>query len=125
MTEDQIRQLHKEYKQYLSDCEGCDKDIKNAWRKLSDVEKEFKAAPKSAREASAVHVKVVAQAQICSSLVKKLWTLSVEFARRFLESIGHRNAFLCNIFASPHTVDWVAITKMLLDKAQENGILLD
>lgn len=124
MEEAQIQSLHKEFRKYSEESDICDHDIKKAWEKLAEIEETFNTAPKSMREASAIHLNLCAQSRICDALVRKSWNNAIDFASRFMESIGHRNAFMCNILASPYTVDWIAITEIVLNKAQSNGIPL-
>ena len=125
MEEAQIQSLHKEFSTYSKDFDNCDHEIKKAWEKLAEIEDTFNTAPKSMREASAIHLKLCAQSRICDTLVRKSWNNAIDFASRFMESIGHRNAFMCNTLASPYPVDWISITERVIEKAQSNGIQLN
>lgn len=122
MKKEQIQRLQKEYKQYLDDSARCDQDIQRAWRKLAEIEQNFKVASRTTRGGSMWHLKVVSQATACKSLAQKSWDNVTGFACRFMESIGHRNAFLCNTFASPYAVDWIDITKRLLYMSENDNL---
>lgn len=122
---EQLEKLQKGYHDYCASSNTYEKDINEAWNKLRKIKLASDEAVKTLRRASAMNLTVVSQAQICDSLVKSRWNNAVDFANKWVESVGPRNAFLCNTFASPHTVDWIAISKRLLDMAQNQGVLAD
>jgi hypothetical protein len=125
MEKKQILKLHREFEKYRIVADRVEKEICEAWKKLAELEKAFDGAVKTMRGASAIHLRMVSQAQTCESLAKQSWNDAVEFAPKWVECIGNLNAFLCNTFASPYTVDWITLTKLLLEMAKSDGVVVD
>ena len=125
MEKKQILNLQKEFKKYKIVADRVEKEVDEAWKKLEELGKAFDGAVTTMRGASAIHLRMVSQAQTCESLAKQSWNNAVDFAPKWVACIGNRNAFLCNTFASPYTVDWITMSKMLLDMAKSDGVVVD
>ncbi len=123
LKKEQLVLLQKEFNKYCDASDVYENDINEAWKELEKLQVVSNEAPKTWREVSAMNIKLVSQTQICNSLLKNYWDNAVEYANKWVEAVGLQNAFLCNTFASPHTVDWTAISKRLVDMAQNKGVL--